>query len=428
MSGAGWVATRIGFETYTRGRLGWKGLTADEYVDEGVSFLSTPDIKGRDIDFDKTSFITRERYEESPEIMLRVNDVLLTKDGSTIGTVNIVSELPRDATVNSSIAVLTPKSELAPRFLFFLLQSTGVKSQIEIVKSGMGVPHLFQSDLKRISFSRPSLAEQTSIVGFLDRETAQIDELIAKQEQLVLNLELRKIAVVRRILTGSDNSSVSRTKSGSPWWGTLPQHWKEGKVGHHFEVTLGKMLDEKKHQPAERSFPYIRAANIQEDALRLGGDALLYMTFSEPERMKYALLADDLLVVEGGAIGVNQYLTEDLPDTYFQKTVNRVRSRGKASTRYLGFALDVLRVEGILDMSTNKSTIAHFTAEKLNQTRIPLPPREEQDEIVRNILRATETIQKLKRAATEMIALLKERRQALISAAVTGKIDVTGKV
>ncbi len=84
-----------------------------------IFFLATPNIKNNEIDFLNVNYLTKERYEESPEIMLREDDILLTKDGSTLGTVNIVKELPSKTTVNSSIAVLRFKKDYG-RFVFFI--------------------------------------------------------------------------------------------------------------------------------------------------------------------------------------------------------------------------------------------------------------------------------------------------------------------
>ena len=85
---AHWEVSRLGFESWVRARLGWKGLKAEEYVADGFAFLSTPNIKGLHIDFDNVNFISQERFDESPEIIIREGDVLLAKDGSTLGTVN----------------------------------------------------------------------------------------------------------------------------------------------------------------------------------------------------------------------------------------------------------------------------------------------------------------------------------------------------
>jgi len=101
-----WKIDRVKNIATVRGRVGWKALKASEYVEKSeYIFLATPNIKDEEIDFQNVNYLTKERYYESPEIMLKINDILLAKDGSTLGTVNIIKYLPTKATVNSSIAV-----------------------------------------------------------------------------------------------------------------------------------------------------------------------------------------------------------------------------------------------------------------------------------------------------------------------------------
>jgi type I restriction enzyme, S subunit len=142
-----WQVRCLGYEATVKARLGWRGLKAEEYVDDGYILLATPNIKARDIDFANVNFITHDRYLESPEIMLMEGDVLLAKDGSTLGTTNVVRTLTRPATVNSSIAVVRPKRTLHPIFLYWWLTAEFIQATIRQMKDGMGVPHLFQSDI-----------------------------------------------------------------------------------------------------------------------------------------------------------------------------------------------------------------------------------------------------------------------------------------
>ncbi len=199
---AHWEVKRLKHISYVRARLGWKGLKADEYVDQGYIFLATPNIKGTDIDFTNVNYITQERYDESPEIKLQVGDILLTKDGSTLGTVNVIRHLPKEATVNSSIAVITPSDVLDSIFLFYTIQSSFIASIINQVKDGMGVPHLFQSDINQFPLPLPPLAEQQAIAAFLDRECARIDTLIGKAEQAIALLHERRSALIAAAVTG----------------------------------------------------------------------------------------------------------------------------------------------------------------------------------------------------------------------------------
>lgn len=199
---AHWDISRLGYESWVRARLGWKGLKAEEYVDDGLIFLSTPNIKGLQIDFDNVNFISKFRYEESPEIKLNVGDVLLAKDGSTLGTVNVIRTLSRAATVNSSIAVITPNKTLMSIYLFYLFQSSFMENTIQRIKGGMGVPHLFQADINKFYIPLPTISEQQEIAVFLDQETTKIDELIAQAEKAIELLKERRTALISAAVTG----------------------------------------------------------------------------------------------------------------------------------------------------------------------------------------------------------------------------------
>jgi len=221
----GWAVSRLGFESWVRARLGWKGLKAEEYVDDGFAFLSTPNIKGLSIDFENVNFITEERFDESPEIKVREGDVLLAKDGSTLGTVNVVRQLPRPTTVNSSIAVITPNPSLNGVFLYYIFASSYMEQTIQRTKGGMGVPHLFQADLNKFYLPVPSSSEQTAIAAFLDRETSKIDELVAEQRRLMELLKEKRQAVISHAVTKGLNPNAHLKPSGIEWLGDVPEHW-----------------------------------------------------------------------------------------------------------------------------------------------------------------------------------------------------------
>jgi len=197
-----WGRSRLGFESWVRARLGWKGLKAEEYVKDGFAFLATPNLKATAIDFVDVNYITQERYEESPEIKLAVGDVLLVKDGATLGIVNLVRHLPRPTTVNGSIAVITPGKQLRSLFLYFLFTSSGFQQLIQRVKGGMGVPHLFQSDLNKFYLPIPPLTEQDAIVEFLEAELLKFDTLTAEAQRAIDLLQERRTALISAAVTG----------------------------------------------------------------------------------------------------------------------------------------------------------------------------------------------------------------------------------
>ncbi|MDV5225073.1 restriction endonuclease subunit S [Providencia rettgeri] len=197
-----WDRSRLGFECSVKARLGWKGLKADEYVPEGYIFLATPNIKGSDIDFENVNYITKQRYDESPEIMLQENDLLVTKDGSTTGTTNLVRSLPEPATVNSSIAVIRSRGNIHPEYLYYFFVSTYTQNVIKRMQGGMGVPHLFQADLRWFHILLPSNIEQKSIAKYLDIQTAKCDLIIKKATNAIQLMKERKTALILAAVTG----------------------------------------------------------------------------------------------------------------------------------------------------------------------------------------------------------------------------------
>ena len=200
-----WVFTRLDFVSRVKARLGWKGLKAEEYVEDGYAFLSTPNLKERNIDFKNVNYITEERYLESPEIMLEVGDVLLAKDGSTLGIVNVVRSLPKNATVNSSIAVIRPTEKIDSVYFYYYLKSTYIQDVINQIKDGMGVPHLFQADIKKFKILLPPMDEQVVIAKYLDEETLKLEQLAEKVKQQIEALKEYRQALIYEAVTGKIN-------------------------------------------------------------------------------------------------------------------------------------------------------------------------------------------------------------------------------
>ena len=200
-----------------KGRLGWKGLKAEEYVENsGYGFLSTPDIKNDDIDYYSINNITEERYLESPEIMLQKGDVLLVKDGSTLGITNIVKELPIKTTVNSSIGVLRvfDEGELLSNYLLIYLRSNLMQSIINQLKAGQGVPHLFQKDIKNFILIVPPIIEQNIIVEKIIKSDEEIKLLISSIELAIEKLQTYRQSLISEAVTGKiDVRDWERTKN-----------------------------------------------------------------------------------------------------------------------------------------------------------------------------------------------------------------------
>lgn len=197
-----WKEKKLKQCVYIRARLGWKGLKADEYVENGYPFLSAFNIINNKLDFTETNYINQFRYDESPEIKLSVGDVLLVKDGAGIGKCAYIDCLPQESTVNGSIAVLTTVESLLGKYLYYFLLSKLMQKYVDRIKGGMGVPHLFQKDIREIRIPIPPLKEQKEIVTYLDEKCFEIDNLIAKKNELLTDLESYKKSLIYEYATG----------------------------------------------------------------------------------------------------------------------------------------------------------------------------------------------------------------------------------
>ncbi|MBO5622392.1 MAG: restriction endonuclease subunit S, partial [Butyrivibrio sp.] len=148
------------------------------------------------------NYINQERYDESPEIMLSKGDILLVKDGAGIGKCGIVEELPMASTTNGSLAVITTNERLVPKYLYYYFLSAIFQQYIDRIKDGMGVPHLFQSDLKEIEVVVPNKYEQNRIVEFLDQKVSIIDEKIEKIARMNEKMQEYKKSLIYEVVTG----------------------------------------------------------------------------------------------------------------------------------------------------------------------------------------------------------------------------------
>lgn len=198
-----WSIVRFMKTNYVRARLGWKGLKAEEYVDTGYPFLSAYHIVNNHLSWENLNYITAERYDESPEIKLSIGDLLLVKDGAGIGKCARIDDMPLgEATVNSSLSVITPNKSLDYRYVYYYFLSPLFQNIITRLKNGMGVPHLTQESMKDIYLPLPTKIEQKEIADFLDKKTSEIDSLISEKQSLILDLEAYKKSLIYEVVTG----------------------------------------------------------------------------------------------------------------------------------------------------------------------------------------------------------------------------------
>ena len=194
---------KLGQYLYIKGRIGWKGLKKNEYLNEGeYRIINGESLSSNGIDWNKAGYITEERYEESPEIKLQENDILISKDG-TIGKIGFVKKLSKPSTVASGIFVIrnNNKEQIDTRFIYHYLRSPYFRNFIKARTEGSVIPHLYQKDFVELDFPLCSLLEQKKISSILDA----IDEKIQVNKDINDNLLQQAQAIFKHWFTDNPN-------------------------------------------------------------------------------------------------------------------------------------------------------------------------------------------------------------------------------
>ncbi|MDO9267816.1 MAG: restriction endonuclease subunit S [Methylobacter sp.] len=396
--------------------------TTPVFVDEGVPFLSVDGIQDGELKFDRCRYISEINHAEyRMKALPKRNDLLMGKAASTgkIARVKVDFEF----SIWSPLALIRLDcTESNPTFFEQSLKSPIVQAQIENLCTANTQKNISMDDIPKLILTRPPLEEQTKIANFLDHETAKIDTLIEKQQQLIQLLKEKRQAVISHAVTKGLNPNAPMRDSGVEWWSEVPEHWVVAKLSFRYEVQLGKMLDDKKIK-GNYLGAYLRNTDVQWDSIN--DENLPMMDFRPEEHDRYSVIKGDLIVCEGGEIGRCAIWKKDEP-CFYQKALHRLRplNPSKDNTRFMFYVLfDAVHQERFIS-GAGKSTIAHLPAEIFRQFRFPYPPHNEQLAISDFLDKQKAKYDLLELRAEQQIVILQERRTALISAAVTGKIDV----
>lgn len=199
-----WVLEKLNNVAELYGRIGWQGLTADEYQDEGPWLVTGTDFKDGKVDWNTCVHISEKRWEEAHQIKLQPSDLLITKDG-TVGKLAIVENQPGKASLNSGIMRVVPRSEsdYSTKYLYYVLQTDVFKEWFKNINAGAStIQHLFQKDFKHFVFPKPPLQKQIAIANYLDNKCATIDAILDTKRNQIDILKRRRQSLIYEYVTG----------------------------------------------------------------------------------------------------------------------------------------------------------------------------------------------------------------------------------
>jgi len=391
-----------------------------------VSYGEVHSKFGFEVDPKKHSLkcVSEEYLASSPYALLSKGDFVFADTSEDIDGSGNFTQLVSDETLFAGYhtVIVRPSPANYYRFVAYLFDSPEFRAQVRDVVKGVKVFSVTQAILKNASVWLPSFEEQQKIANFLDHETAKIDTLINKQEKLIKLLKEKRQAVISHAVTKGLNPDAPMKDSGVEWLGEVPEHWMVAKLSYRYEVLLGKMLDEKKIT-GEFLGRYLRNTDVQWGTINTRN--LPVMDFKPIEVERYSVKKGDLIVCEGGEIGRSAiWISEEA--CFYQKALHRLRpydTQQDLSNFMYYVMFDAVHQERF-SSGANKATIAHLPAETFRQYRFAYPPHKEQAAIVEYLEEIESKFDSLQLAAKAQVELLTERKTALISAAVTGKIDV----
>jgi type I restriction enzyme, S subunit len=289
------------------------------------------------------------------------------------------------------------------------------------------ISHLTAEALRRHRFPFPSRREQTEIVTFLDRETGKIDALVAEQERLIALLKEKRQAVISQAVTKGLDPNVPTKPSGVEWLGEVPGGWDIDLLKRNLSAPLMYGANESAEEDTPSNPRFVRITDIDADGgLRDETFRSLPRDIAEP----YLLCDRDILLARSGAtVGKSFIYRPSWGVCCFAGYLIRARfKRHRLIPEFVNYFCASSLYWAHIKSDQIQSTIPNFSAEKYGMIRLPRPPLSEQERIVAFLDDETDRIDRLITEAGHSVALLQERRAAVISAAVTGKIDVRNLV
>ncbi len=361
-------------------------------------------------------------FEDAPSRARRIvrqGDIIISTVRTYLKAIVRIESTDANLIVSTGFAVIRPR-DLDERFGAYALSAPYFVEGVLAHSVGVSYPAINASELVCLDVAYPSFTEQRAIAAFLDRETTRIDGLVAKKERLIELLQEKRTALVTRAVTRGLDPNVPMKDSGVEWLGEIPTHWEVKRLKTIAEIRYGL------GQPPKESsdgLPLVRATNVYRG--HITDEDMLYVDPADvPAGRRAFLSTGEIVVVRIGAYTADSAI---IPKKYEGAIAgyDMVVTVKGAKPEFIATALlcPYLR-DAQLVVASTRAAQPHLNAEELGDALILLPSLPEQGAIAAYLNRETAKLDVLGAKVREAIERLKELRAALISAAVTGRIDV----
>ena len=411
-----WKNTKI--KHIVQFQTGWTPPTGDSTSYEGVNLWANISDLGEKWLFDTAKKISDEAVKAS-RINISPKGSLLFSFKLSIGQVSFVGT---DMYTNEAIATFLPNANICSGYIYYLFPFFITKNAAENI---YGAKLLNQELIRSANIVIPPLPEQRTIAAFLDHETGKIDALVAEQEKLIGLLKEKRQAVISHAVTKGLDPNARMMDSGVEWLGEVPEGWEVKRL----KSLVAEPLKYGANEAAEIDDPmlprFVRITDIDDKGgLRDETFKSLPVEVAEP----YLLKEGDVLLARSGAtVGKSFIYSKHWGTACFAGYLIRARlDCSYCLAQWLYYFCQTNEYWGYIVGSQIQATIQNVSAEKYANLYLPIPSTKEQRTIAAFLDHETTQIDALIEEAKKAIELMKERRTAMISAAVTGKIDVRG--
>jgi len=354
--------------------------------------------------YDTKKHVTEKALVDMPALRMHpAGSVVIAMYGATIGRLGI---LGKKATTNQACCVMPPSKILHNKYLFYWLYAT--RQEIINLSSGGGQPNVNQEKIASLKVSAPCVNEQKQIAAFLDRETQKIDRLIEKQQQLIKLLQEKRQAVIYHAVTKGLNPDAKMKDSGVEWLGDIPAHWDFKRLKFACKLITKKIFTDNMNVVALENIESKTGKYIEKESQYSGEDV--------------GFISGDILFGKLRPYLSKVYLAESAGVAFGDLLVYRPIEN--LFPEYVFYQMLSDEFISTVDSSTYGSKMPRASADFINDMPFLLPPKNEQKEIIDYLKLKVDMFSNLIEMTNMATSLLCERRTALISAAVTGKIDV----
>jgi len=347
--------------------------------------------------------------------------VLTAGDGVGVGRVFHYIEGKFD--YHQRVYMLNNFGAVLGRFVYYYLSNNFYKVALE-GNAKSTVDSLRLPQFLNFEFSLPKIEVQNRIIDFLDHETAKIDTLIDKQQQLITLLKEKRQAVISHAVTKGLKPNAPMRDSGVEWLGEVPAHWDVRAVSKLSQKITNGYVGPTRDILVPDGVPYVQATHIKKGKVNFDDAYFVRLPWSDAHAKSILVKGDVLIVQTGAGTGDIGLVTENEEGFNCHALIIVQPIKNVISGDYLSMAFQSQYGYSVLYSIRTGGMHPHLNCGEVQFVKIPVPPIEEQGQIIEHIIQQLHKFDTLVDRQLLAIELMKERRTALISAAVTGKIDV----